>query len=501
MDILFVEPNASKTYQKLSNDFAAIETPTWNLLLAGASRAFGLDVGILDCNAMRHSPEQASQVVNDLNPKIVLVSCYGQNPNSSTPFFGSGISFVRELKKIFINPIGFVGPHVAALPVQVLNKHKEIDFVLCNEGIFQLENLFKESLNFSKVKGIAYRDGAEVFLNPPEQIVDQENLENIYKSYAWDLLPYDKQPLDLYRSHLWHADFGNLPRTPFAAIYTSLGCTFKCSFCMINMINRNSNEGPMTASNFNKMRFFSSKWLEKEFDQLKSFGVKTLRISDEMFYLNRAHYKPILDLLTEKKYDFNMWAYSRVDTVRPDFLSEFKKAGINWLCLGIEAGNDEVRSGAYKGKFVSDKVRNTVKLVRDSGIKVLANFIIGLPTDDEESVNTTYKMALDLEAEYSNFYPCMALPGTDLYLEAKKNGIELPDAYSGYAFLSYDCIPNPTVSLTSKDVLRLRDKVFNDYVADKNFKSQFKTNFGDIGFANLEKLTSIKLKRRLLEVS
>ena len=53
MDILFVEPNAASTYQALANTYSAIETPTWNLLLAGATRSHGLSTGILDANAER----------------------------------------------------------------------------------------------------------------------------------------------------------------------------------------------------------------------------------------------------------------------------------------------------------------------------------------------------------------------------------------------------------------------------------------------------------------
>ena len=56
--------------------------------------------------------------------------------------------------------------------------------------------------------------------------------------YAWDLLPFNNKPLDLYRSPLWHAEYKNDFRSPYAAIQTSLGCQFKCNFCMINIINK-----------------------------------------------------------------------------------------------------------------------------------------------------------------------------------------------------------------------------------------------------------------------
>jgi radical SAM superfamily enzyme YgiQ (UPF0313 family) len=468
-------------------------------LLAGAIKAKGISVSILDANAERLTNSEVSQRINIVNPRLVIFSCYGQNPNASTPFFGAGLNHAIELRKNnFKGLISFVGPHVAALPKDVLKKHDCIDLVFCNEGIFQIFDLVNNAYNLQNIKGIAYQSKSFQILNPPSTVPTQNELENIYKGYAWDLLPYKNAPLDLYRSHLWHSDFGNSPRSPFAAIYTSLGCAFKCSFCMINMINRDSNEVEPIASNFNKMRFFSHKWLKKEFDYLKSMNVKTLRISDEMFYLNRNHYKPILDLLTTENYNFNMWAYSRVDTIKTEYLSEFKNAGINWLCLGIEAGDDSVRLDAFKGKFNTEKVKNSVKKVQDAGIKVLANFIVGLPNDSAETINKTFKLAIDLDAEYSNFYPCMALPGTELYLNAVKSDSPLPSTYDGYGFLSYECVPNPTNTMTPAQVLLARDSGVVNYLNNSKFHSSFEKRFGKNAKKILEDLSKIKLERKLL---
>ena len=52
MDVVFVNPgNSKKIYQDLSNDYSAIETPTWSLLLAQSCRSAGYKVSILDINA------------------------------------------------------------------------------------------------------------------------------------------------------------------------------------------------------------------------------------------------------------------------------------------------------------------------------------------------------------------------------------------------------------------------------------------------------------------
>lgn len=77
---------------------------------------------------------------------------------------------------------------------------------------------------------------ADLVLNRPEKVVPHERMDVDLPGYAWDLLPYREKPLDLYRAHFWHAEFDHSKRTPFAAIYTSLGCNFACDFCMINIV-------------------------------------------------------------------------------------------------------------------------------------------------------------------------------------------------------------------------------------------------------------------------
>ena len=98
-------------------------------------------------------------------------------------------------------------------------------------------------IDLKNIKGIGYRKNDGVILNPPEVIVPQDRMDIDLPGYAWDLLPYkDKSPFDLYRSPMWHAEYDENKRTPYAAIQTSLGCKFGCDFCMINMINRNDND-------------------------------------------------------------------------------------------------------------------------------------------------------------------------------------------------------------------------------------------------------------------
>ena len=259
--------------------------------------------------------------------------------------------------------------------------------------------------------------------------------------YAWDLLPYKEKPLDFYRSHFWHAEFSHEKRTPFAAIYTSLGCRFACDFCMINIVNRVDNADQINASHSKGMRFWSPGFILKEFEKLAELGVSTIRISDEMFFLDKRYFEPLVDGLVERDLELRMWAYSRVDTVRDKFLEKFKQAGIGWLALGIEAGSQMVRQEVSKGTFKEINIREVCEKVRASGIHVISNYIFGFPEDNPETMQQTLDLALELNTEMANMYPCQALPGSPMYHHALQQGWELPSDYEGYAFLSYDLNP------------------------------------------------------------
>ena len=132
-------------------------------------------------------------------------------------------------------------------------------------------------------------------------------------------------------------------RSPFASIYTSLGCIYKCEFCMINIINRTDNDPNKASSSFNKFRFWEPEFTINQLDYLANQGVKQIKVADEMWVLKPKHFEKLCDLIIERDYGFNMWAYTRVDTVKPQYLEKLKAAGVNWLALGIEAGNTEIR--------------------------------------------------------------------------------------------------------------------------------------------------------------
>ena len=506
LDCLFlVAGSSSQTYQKLSKTYSAIEPPTWALLLAQSTRSIGFKINILDANAENLNHENILLRIKNLNPKFICFVVYGQNVNAGTTNMSGAISLINYLKKYITTPISVVGSHVQALPLETLKKEKNIDIVFTNEGVYALRNILKLS-NFNneelkRIKGIAFRDGDSIVINDPESIVPNEKMDEDLPGYAWDLLPFKKKPLDLYRAPMWHAEYDFEKRSPYASLQTSLGCQFGCNFCMINIINRDDNNEIGVASNYSKMRFWSTDFIIKEFDKLIEMGVRTIRIVDEMFLLNPKYYIPLCEQLAERNKDdmLRIWSYSRIDTVkRPEILKLVRKAGIKWLALGIESGDKSIRLEVDKGKFEDVDVQKVIQKVHEADINVMANYIYGLPGDTKKTIKKTFNLSLELCTAGWNTYGAMALPGSLLYKKALEDGTPLPDTYEGYSFHSYETLPLPTETLTAKDVISLRDKAFHEYHNHKPFLELIEKKFGKKAAENIVEMTKIKLKRKIL---
>ena len=123
----------SVAFQKLSGKYSAIETPTWDLLLAESCRSKGFKVGILDAEAEALSDLEVKKRVLKYKPKLILFVVYGGSPNAGTTCMIGATRTAKYLHSSEEN-ICFVGSHVSALPKSF--DESFIDIVLTNEGVY-----------------------------------------------------------------------------------------------------------------------------------------------------------------------------------------------------------------------------------------------------------------------------------------------------------------------------------------------------------------------------
>lgn len=481
MKIVIVNPPArSEVYGTLSN-LAAIEIPVWAGLIASYLERKGYDdVSILDAEVEEMNVEQTATRLRDLKPDLAVFTIYGQQPSASTQCLPAAervaqIANVRTLA---------LGTHPSALPARTMEEGPW-NYVAYGEGpktILGLLHCLEGMGQHKDVPGLWWRNGSEINGNRSPAVIQDLNAEMGDRGFG-------RFDFRRYRAHNWHA-FGHDSRSPYASLQTSLGCSFRCSFCCIN--------APFGSSG---IRFWSPENVLKACDYLANEGVKHIKIPDEMFLLNPAHYEPICDGLIERDYGFNIWAYARVDTIKSRLLDKLKRAGFNWLGLGIESASEHVRQGVEKGRFTDLDIIEKTMTIRDHGINVAANYIFGLPDDTMESMTRTLELACELNTEWANFYCAMGYPGSALYRTAKDKGWALPDdgngpGWIGYSQHSYYTLPLPTEALRSETVLLFRDSAFSKYFSRPQYHALIRRKFGPLAVAEIEQMTAITMQRK-----
>ncbi|MCK4809556.1 MAG: B12-binding domain-containing radical SAM protein [Candidatus Omnitrophica bacterium] len=494
-DILFINPgNQKKTYQVLSNNMTAVDVPVWVLLLADYLREKGYSPAIYDANVDGWNSDSAKRIISVYNPELIVLMVYGHQPSASTqtmPAAGTIAESIKVYNKDI--PIAIGGTHPSSLPERTLNE-ENVDFIIDGEGIYTIEGLIdalRSKRKFEDVKGLWYRNKNSAAFTSPATIVN--DLDKELGGYAWDLLP----ALHNYRAHNWHCfqDFNNSRkdnfsdiRSPYVSLYSSLGCPYSCSYCCINAIFKKPG-----------IRYWSVEkvisWMDILFNK---YGVRNIRLADELFILSPRRVEKFCDMLIERDYGFNLWVYGRVDTIKAELLKKLKKAGVNWIALGIESADEKVRQGV--NKIINKDIREIIGIIKSYDINIMGNYMFGLPGDNKKTMEETLRLAMELNCEFANFYTVMAYPGSLLYRDISKKEDCLPKTWQGFSQHSYETRPLATNYLSAKEVLEFRDQAYSRYFTNPEYLDYIGDKFGEKVTKHIIEVTEMKLRRKLLEV-
>lgn len=484
-DIVLIKPNDKKNvYGTIPGKFTAIDPPWWLATMGGYLRDKGINVRLIDAEHENADPKDTAKEVAECKPLLVGILLLGSNLTASTwKMHGSSV-LAKAIKEVDESlPIFFWGQHVSALPKRTLEEENG-DFVIKGEGfdtILQLVKMLQRGEdNYETIDGLWYKRNGNIAGNDKMQLI--KNLDELPVD-GWDLLDDNH-----YRNHT-HFAFEDLEkRDRYGAITTSLGCPFQCTYCAICQFSANS------------VRFKTPERAVEEIDYwVQKHNVYYLRILDECFTVNKEHVNKFCDLLIERGYNLSIWINARTDLVDEELLKKMYAAGIRWIGYGFESGSKKIRGLVQKDQYTLDQIKHTVKITKEAGMSICSNFMFGLPDDDKDTMQDSLDLARELCCEYPNFYCTMAYPGSKLYDDCIRDGVEMPDSWLGYTQLGYECHPMATRFLTSKEVLEFRDYAFDKFFENNEaYFENIRTKFGEEPVKIIQGMLQHKLKRRLL---
>ncbi len=260
-------------------------------------------------------------------------------------------------------------------------------------------------------------------------------------------IDWSKLPMDKYRAHNWHCLSG-VPRSPYASVYTSLGCPYSnCYYCNIKTLYPDK-----------KFQLRPIPNVIKEIDTLVTrYHVKNIKFWDELFAFKEDRVLEICKGL--ESYDLNIWAYARLDTITEQMLKAMKRGGIQWLAYGFESVKDK--------KFIS-RTEDVIKMTKDAGISIIANFMFGLPGTTEDDDKASVEFAMKHLFEFVNFYTAYPYPGSAWYNDWVKTNPQNID------FNQYH------------NISPFRKKAFNDYFTNPEYLSMLKAKWGQQAVKQIE---------------
>jgi radical SAM superfamily enzyme YgiQ (UPF0313 family) len=358
--------------------------PTGLLYLAGILEHNGYEVQVLDLLVSKCTKDKIRLELERYQPDIVGVTAVTMNYHGASDI----LRYCKSVNADVITVIG--GPHVTFAPVETLNEAPWIDIVVRGEGDRTILDIVSGK-KLEQIEGIAYRSDG-VHLTPERALI--EDLDGLPQP-ARHLFPLSR----------YHA------LASHGSLVTGRGCPFNCVFCV------GSKMGGRRA------RLRNPKLVVDEIEQCLGLGFREVNFEDDLFTLNHRHVHAVCDEIISRDLRLNWSIFARVDTVSPEILTKLKRAGCDWLSYGVESGNQEILDKVKK-KITLEKVRESVNMAHEAGIKVLASFILGLPGETRETIEETMQFAQDLGAYYG-FHVLAPFPGTEVREHADEFGIEI----------------------------------------------------------------------------
>jgi len=296
----------------------------------------------------------------------------------------------------FLYVLGGHGP--SPEPKFFLKKTKS-DVVCIGEGDRTIVDLLEHTNSLNKVKGIAYRENNEFYINKPRELI--KDIDNI-PFPAWDLFPMD------YYSLLRLPHIKNNERS--FPVITTRGCNFKCNFCyrMYKGIRIRSIDNVIE----------EIKILKKE------YNISYIVFADELFMTSIERTRDICESFISNELNIKWSCNGRLNYVQDSLLKTMKKAGCVFINFGIESMDDKVLKNMNKNltaKCIEDGIKTCIKNKISPGL----NMLFGNIGDNENTLNKAVRFLLkyDDQSQLRTIRPVTPYPGSMLYDFAIKNNM------------------------------------------------------------------------------
>lgn len=195
---------------------------------------------------------------------------------------------------------------------------------------------------------------------------------------------------------------------PTGLIQASRGCTMKCNYCPY-IVLENSNRLRDPRAVVDEMEQGICRW-----------GFRSFKFRDPLFGLNRDHVFRLADLIRRMPHKIQFSVETRIELMRPEVLRVLHGAGLTSITVGVETPSEETLRRYHRVPVRDDRQREFMALCRGMGIRTVAGFLIGFPSDTAQSIREVGQYAKQVGPTYANFNVVTPYPGTEFFQLSKQ---------------------------------------------------------------------------------
>jgi len=377
------------------------------------------DVEVLDCRALELNDEQMFEEVRRRKPDAVffgnMIAASGGAAQLTR--FHAAMKRIKEIAPKTVTVAG--GLMYTAIPQKLMRENPQLDFAIvavfgdCEYTMAELlDELKQPAPKLSGIKGLCWRNGAEVVLNPPRPLIT--NLDEL-PAPAYDLFPMDR-----------YCGYSVIPN--YNEAVTSRGCEGACHFCYEWWL-----VDPRSPRDFSSHRTRGGKKIAEEMELLhRKYGVKALTFMDDDFNSDRRKMVDLVEALEQKKLDMSWFCLGRAQNfIRDmDLIPRLRKVGMYQVLIGIDGGTDEEIAEAHKGpmKVGVKELKEIIGFLRRNDISTVATYLNGFWEDDAAKIRQRFKAVDEIDPDIVMIQLLNPIPGSPIWKRAvKENNIEIDD--------------------------------------------------------------------------
>ena len=364
-------------------------------MIAGLLKGLGYNVKLLDQREI-YDPEDLRNKVGEFD--LIGFSTFGDSFN----YLKKACEVVKSARPDV--KIVFGGPLVTSAPKLIMDQTLA-DYGVLGEGELTLTEFMdwftknEHAKPIESIPGLIYKgdDGAV------RQNMAREQIRDL------DALPFqDFTVWDRFK------DAGVIPE-----IYMSYsrGCIANCTFCY---------------RAFPKLNAKSPERVKREILYYKQFGFRFVWWSDLTFVTDQDYVRDLMKTAWSV-YDFRSVIFSRVIGVDTPILSLMRDKGLDLVLYGMESVSKATLNNYHKG-ISKNAIVDAIYATRNAQVKIGGLFIIGGPTDNQESMQELVDFCTEFK-EVTRVKYLSAITGTQDYRRFIKEGI-IKDEVSHLDWLS-----------------------------------------------------------------